>query len=446
MLALIAVDVQNDFCEGGSLAVEGGSEVARAVTSRLNEGGYEHAVATRDHHIDPGEHFSTHPDFTHSWPPHCVVGTNGVALHPHFDTTRIEAVFDKGEYAAAYSGFEAMCEGEPLADWLRDRGVDTVEVFGIATDYCVRATALDALRAGFETIVLADAVAAVELEPGDGSRALAEVRAAGGALDRVHLLRGEAQLEPLLAVKAERLRAICADAGRERLVVGLSGGIDSAVAMALAARALGPERILAVRLPSRHTEQRHLDDAAAAATAAGLPEQNLLTVPIEPILAGVLEARPSMAASDIRLGNASARARMVVLYDLAQELQALVLGTENRSESLLGYFTRFGDAASDVEPIHDLWKTEVRTVARLLGQPQVLLDKEPTAGLWGGQTDEDELGFSYEQGDRAMAALYDLGLDVEAAAARSGVPPAVVARVKARVEAVAWKHHVPHHA
>jgi nicotinamidase/pyrazinamidase len=177
MLALIAVDVQNDFCEGGSLAVEGGSEVASAVTGRLNEGGYEHAVATRDHHIDPGEHFSPDPDFTHSWPPHCVVGTNGVALHPHLDTTRIEAVFDKGEYAAAYSGFEGVSDGESLADWLRSRNVDTVEIVGIATDYCVRATALDAARLGFSTRVRLDLTAGVDAATVE--RALDEMRAAG---------------------------------------------------------------------------------------------------------------------------------------------------------------------------------------------------------------------------------------------------------------------------
>ena len=146
--AVIVVDVQNDFCEGGSLAVAGGAEVARAVSRRLAEGGYDHAVATRDHHIDPGAHFSDHPDFVDTWPRHCVVGTGGVDLHPDLDTSRIEAVFDKGEYAAAYSGFEGVSEGAPLADWLRERGVDTVEVVGIATDHCVRATALDAARRG----------------------------------------------------------------------------------------------------------------------------------------------------------------------------------------------------------------------------------------------------------------------------------------------------------
>jgi nicotinamidase/pyrazinamidase len=176
-LAVIVVDVQNDFCEGGSLAVGGGVEIARSISRRLSDGGYEHAVATRDHHIDPGAHFSDRPDFVDSWPRHCVVGTSGVALHPDLDTSRIEAVFDKGEYAAAYSGFEATHEGTPLADWLRDRGVDSVEIVGLATDHCVRATALDAARLGLHTVVRLDLTAGVAA--GTVAGALDQLRAAG---------------------------------------------------------------------------------------------------------------------------------------------------------------------------------------------------------------------------------------------------------------------------
>ena len=106
-------------------------------------------VATRDHHVDPGHHFSEHPDFLDTWPAHCVVGTGGVELHPALDREPLEAIFDKGEHAAAYSGFEGAADGVPLADWLRARGVDAVDVVGIATDHCVRATALDAVGNGF---------------------------------------------------------------------------------------------------------------------------------------------------------------------------------------------------------------------------------------------------------------------------------------------------------
>jgi nicotinamidase/pyrazinamidase len=161
--ALIVVDVQNDFCEGGSLAVAGGAEVARRVAALLaGDHGYYHVVATRDHHIDPGEHFAEQPDFVDSWPRHCEVGTRGAELHPQLAETTFEAVFDKGEYAAAYSGFDgSTADGQPLADWLRDRGVSDVDVCGIATDYCVKATAADAVDAGFTTTVLLDLTAAV---------------------------------------------------------------------------------------------------------------------------------------------------------------------------------------------------------------------------------------------------------------------------------------------
>jgi len=159
--ALIVVDVQNDFCEGGSLAVAGGAAVAAAVTEHMAAGGYDHVVATRDHHVDPVGHFSEAPDFVESWPRHCVVGTDGVQLHPALDRGPIEAVFDKGEHAAAYSGFEGAADGVPLADWLRQHDVDAVDVVGIATDHCVRATALDAVANGLATRVLLHLTAGV---------------------------------------------------------------------------------------------------------------------------------------------------------------------------------------------------------------------------------------------------------------------------------------------
>ncbi|MEU1253874.1 isochorismatase family protein [Streptomyces chartreusis] len=183
--ALIVVDVQNDFCEGGSLAVAGGADVAAAVTELIGQAagsGYQHVVATRDHHIAPGGHFSAHPDFRHSWPAHCVAGTEGVGFHPNFAPAvasgAIDAVFDKGAYAAAYSGFEGADEnGVKLADWLRAREVSEVDVVGIATDHCVRATALDAANEGFRTHVLLDLTAGVAQETTE--RALEELREAG---------------------------------------------------------------------------------------------------------------------------------------------------------------------------------------------------------------------------------------------------------------------------
>jgi nicotinamidase/pyrazinamidase len=180
MRALIIVDVQNDFCEGGSLAVSGGAAVARAISEHLagGQGEYGQVVATKDFHIDPGSHFSDHPDYVASWPPHCVVGTSGAEFHPDLDTSGVEAVFFKGRHAAAYSGFEGADEaGTPLADWLRSRGVDQLDVVGIATDYCVHATAADAARAGFATRVLLDLTAGVA--PESTTKAISDLREAG---------------------------------------------------------------------------------------------------------------------------------------------------------------------------------------------------------------------------------------------------------------------------
>lgn len=167
--ALIVVDVQNDFCEGGSVPVAGGALVAvkvRDLVGRAAEAGYQYVVATRDHHIDPGDHFSDTPNFKTSWPVHCVAGTQGSDFHPDFlpavHAGALDAVFYKGAYEAAYSGFEgADEEGTGLTAWLREHGVTTVDVVGIATDHCVKATALDAAAAGFTTRVLLDLTAGV---------------------------------------------------------------------------------------------------------------------------------------------------------------------------------------------------------------------------------------------------------------------------------------------
>jgi nicotinamidase/pyrazinamidase len=205
--ALIIVDVQNDFCEGGSLAVPGGSEVARSVSRYLAAGespgraagaddttsqastsqastgdgdvdGYSHVVASRDYHRDPGGHFSSHPDFAMSWPPHCVIGTAGADFHPDLDTSHIETVFSKGEHEAAYSAFEGTDDaGIPLGNWLREHGVTSVDVAGIATDYCVQATAIDAAGQGFGTRVLLGLTAGVD--PATTREALDRMRAAG---------------------------------------------------------------------------------------------------------------------------------------------------------------------------------------------------------------------------------------------------------------------------
>jgi nicotinamidase/pyrazinamidase len=179
--ALLVVDVQNDFCEGGSLAVAGGAAVAAGISALAATADYPVVVATRDAHRDPGDHFSANPDYVEHWPPHCVLGTEGAAFHPNLDTQQIDAVFDKGEFQAAYSGFEGTdVDGASLADWLRDHDIDAVDVVGIATDHCVRATAIDAAAAGFDTTVLLELTAGVA--PDTVAAGLEQMRAAGVTL------------------------------------------------------------------------------------------------------------------------------------------------------------------------------------------------------------------------------------------------------------------------
>lgn len=179
--ALIVVDVQNDFCEGGSLAVTGGAAVAASISALLATADYAVVAATRDAHQDPHEHFSANPNYVDTWPVHCVVGTPGAEFHPNFDPQRVDAIFDKGAFEAAYSGFEGTAaDGTPLADWLRAQAVDALDVVGIATDHCVRATALDGEREGFETTVLLDYTAGVA--PATVASALTEMADAGVTL------------------------------------------------------------------------------------------------------------------------------------------------------------------------------------------------------------------------------------------------------------------------
>ena len=226
-------------------------------------------------------------------------------------------------------------------------------------------------------------------------------------------------------------------AGRARLVVGLSGGIDSAVSASLAARALGPGQVVCLWMPHRLSSPESLRDARSVADVLGTPFE---TADITPIVDGFVQV--SGDPSRLRRGNAMARARMMCLFDRSAALDALVLGTSNKTELLLGYGTLHGDLASAINPLGDLYKTQVRALAEHLAIPEAIRLKAPSADLWPNQTDEDELGLRYEEVDRLLWLLVDARAS-HAAAVAAGFAPDLVARVCARVAAMQFKRVPP---
>ena len=191
-------------------------------------------------------------------------------------------------------------------------------------------------------------------------------------------------------------------AGFSKAVIGVSGGIDSALSCFLAARALGAENVLAVRMPYTTSSQASLDHAQLVIDKTGVQS---MTIPIGAIADGLINQFSDM--SKMRQGNIMARSRMIVLYDRSVEFKGLVVGTSNKTEILLGYSTLFGDSACAFNPIGDLYKTQVRQISRALGIPDIIVDKAPTADLWAGQTDEGELGFTYADVDQLLYLLVD---------------------------------------
>lgn len=248
---------------------------------------------------------------------------------------------------------------------------------------------------------------------------------------------------------------------KELAVVAVSGGIDSAVSCTLLCQALGAEHVFPIFLP--YGEQS-TEDSRALVVWCGIPQENWREVNIAPIVDLLAKARGiarDTESGKVRLGNIMARVRMIAVFDLAKELDALVCGTENKSEKYLGYFTRFGDGASDMEPIQHLYKTQVRKLAAELGLPPQILAKAPSAGLWQGQTDETEFGFSYENADHVLAVIVDQRPELLAQLVKSGsdvdqlsqevvvqlaesIDLAVVKRVLQRVKNQWFKQVVPH--
>lgn len=198
------------------------------------------------------------------------------------------------------------------------------------------------------------------------------------------------------------IRSEITRAGFSRAVVGLSGGIDSTLSCYLAAEALGPRNVLAVRMPYKTSSPDSLEHAQMVINALGVQSA---TIPITGMADALFEQTPE--ANEMRRGNVMARARMIVLYDQSEVFRGLVVGTGNKTEILLGYTTLYGDSACALNPLGDLYKTQVRQLARAMGVPEAIVAKPPSADLWSGQTDEGELGFTYAEVDQLLYLLVD---------------------------------------
>lgn len=229
-------------------------------------------------------------------------------------------------------------------------------------------------------------------------------------------------------------------AGFSRAVIGLSGGVDSATSCALAVRALGSDKVFPLILPYGSLNPEGAQGARAIASWLQIPRGNWVEIDIKSAVDAIVALDPAM--DSVRRGNVMARVRMIFLYDQAKIRKALVVGTENKTEHLLGYFTRFGDEASDIEPLRNLYKTQVYELARHLGVPQAILDEKPTAGLWEGQTDEEEFGFTYAQADEILHRFVDKRESKEAIIS-AGYSEKTVDAVLSRMWTNAFKHHVP---
>ncbi len=234
------------------------------------------------------------------------------------------------------------------------------------------------------------------------------------------------------------IRDEIAKSGMHKAVIGLSGGIDSALSAYLSAKALGAENVLVVRMPYQTSSPESLQHAEEVIDDLGLPS---LTVEITPMVQPLIDRFPDM--SNVRKGNIMARTRMIVLYDQSVAWGGLVMGTSNKTEFLLGYSTIYGDSGVALQPIADLYKAQVRQLAQALGVPSSIIDKPPSADLWAGQTDEQELGFTYEEADQVLYLLVDERYTAEEAAEASGFSLEFVAKIWERVKANHYKRTMP---
>lgn len=229
-------------------------------------------------------------------------------------------------------------------------------------------------------------------------------------------------------------------AGFSKIIIATSGGLDSTVSAYLAVRAIGSKNVFLVFLPYKNLNPQGLIDGKLVARELNIPKNNIFQIDIAPMCDAFFKLDPKM--DNIRRGNVMARMRMVALFDLAKKHKALVCGTENKSEHLLSYFTRFGDEAADLEPIRNLYKTQVKMLAKYLELPDRIITKAPTAGLWEGQTDEGQFGFSYKEADQILYLLFDQKMKLSEVV-KKGFKKEVVERVYSWVKTHDFKHHLP---
>lgn len=231
--------------------------------------------------------------------------------------------------------------------------------------------------------------------------------------------------------------------GFSKLIIGLSGGIDSSVSASLAVCALGSSNIHVCLFPYGDLNKKGIEDAKLMIKKLNISTNNVYRINIKNIVDCIIDEMKAEEVTLIRKGNIMVRLRMILLYDLAKKCNALVLGTENKTEHLLGYFTRFGDEASDIEPIRSLYKTQVRQIAKYLEIPEKIIKKSPSAGLWKGQTDEGELGFTYKQADQILYFYTDLKKSREEMV-KLGFKKELVDKVLKRLKDNEFKHKVPY--
>lgn len=231
------------------------------------------------------------------------------------------------------------------------------------------------------------------------------------------------------------IKSTVTKAGAKGVVIGLSGGIDSAVATKLCADALGPENVLNVFMPSRVTPPEDYKVTSELSSQWGT---EFRVVDVQPAVDALAAVLLSDAETPLERGNISARCRMIVLYNLAKKRQYLVVGTSNQSEIMMGYFTKFGDGACDMTPLANLYKTEVRQIAALIGVPQPIIDKPPSAGLWEGQTDESDMGIKYEDLDKILHGMEQDRTDSQIAA-DTGLPKETISDIRRQVRSMEHK-------